>query len=406
MGSIFDWSTTPANNATADASINWAEGQAPSTVNNSARVMMERVKEFISDIAGVNTVGGTANSITVTATSPFSAYSDGLILRFKPTATVTGAATLNANSVGAKSIRKFVAGGEVATGAGDMAAGGMYELVYFAALNSAAGGWLLTNPQSDLKETYVSQAGNYTALATDNNAVHLYTAATPTVSLTAAATLGANWHYTIIAYGGPVIIDPNGAETINGNATLTLSTGTSTKIICDGTNFFTEFKPNAWEPIGDYPLSAAASLPIINLSAFEMIRISGYVETSATGGVFIRTSSNNGSSYDSGAADYGFQGITGTGSTASATSLSTTSMVIAGSVDAGANFGVNFDCQLYNFNKAKFCRFKSSAVFVASATFAESLNGGSRAQATARNAFTLFPLSGTLTGRVIVEGIR
>jgi hypothetical protein len=44
MSSIYDWSTSSASNANADGDINWAEGQAPSTVNNSARVMMQRIK--------------------------------------------------------------------------------------------------------------------------------------------------------------------------------------------------------------------------------------------------------------------------------------------------------------------------------------------------------------------------
>ena len=39
---MYQWSTTPGNNATA-GSINWAEGQAPSTVNDSARQMMADV---------------------------------------------------------------------------------------------------------------------------------------------------------------------------------------------------------------------------------------------------------------------------------------------------------------------------------------------------------------------------
>ena len=40
-----DWSTTPASNASA-GSINWAEGQAPSTVNDSARQMMADVADW------------------------------------------------------------------------------------------------------------------------------------------------------------------------------------------------------------------------------------------------------------------------------------------------------------------------------------------------------------------------
>lgn len=42
---LSQWSTTPANNATAATNINWQEGQAPSTVNDSARQMM-------ADVAG------------------------------------------------------------------------------------------------------------------------------------------------------------------------------------------------------------------------------------------------------------------------------------------------------------------------------------------------------------------
>lgn len=43
MGTMRFWSETAADNATADATINWAEGQAPSTVNNSARAEMAAV---------------------------------------------------------------------------------------------------------------------------------------------------------------------------------------------------------------------------------------------------------------------------------------------------------------------------------------------------------------------------
>jgi len=89
----------------------------------------------------------------------------------------------------------------------------------------------------DGKVVYAAKAGNYTALAVDNNAVHRYTA-TATVTLTAAATLGANWHYTVIADGADVTIDPNGAETINGVATLRVPDGSYATIICSGSAFF------------------------------------------------------------------------------------------------------------------------------------------------------------------------
>lgn len=39
------WSTDPDKNADVDPTINWAEGQMPSSVNNSARAMMARIAE-------------------------------------------------------------------------------------------------------------------------------------------------------------------------------------------------------------------------------------------------------------------------------------------------------------------------------------------------------------------------
>ncbi|WP_261320468.1 hypothetical protein [Rhizobium leguminosarum] len=85
---------------------------------------------------------------------------------------------------------------------------------------------------------YAAKAGNYTALASDDNAVHRFTA-NATLSLTAAATLAANWHYTVIADGGDVTIDPNGSETIDGAATLFVPNGGWANLFCSGSAFFT-----------------------------------------------------------------------------------------------------------------------------------------------------------------------
>lgn len=146
MSTIFDWSTTAANNATADTSINWAEGQAPSTVNNSARVMMARVKELLNDLGGVAIATGTANAVTLAASSGFVAYADGLRVSFRAASTNSGAATLNVNSIGAKSIVKFTLNGETSLSGNEIQEDAIYELVYSTILNGAAGAWLLLNP--------------------------------------------------------------------------------------------------------------------------------------------------------------------------------------------------------------------------------------------------------------------
>lgn len=144
--SIYDWSLLAANNANADSDINWAEGQAPSTVNNSARFMMQRLKEFVADLGAIAAVGGSANVLTFSAKSSFSTYSDGIRLAFRASIDNTGAVTLNVNAAGSKPVVKFTLDGESPLAAGEIQGGGIYEVIYSAALNGAAGGWLLLNP--------------------------------------------------------------------------------------------------------------------------------------------------------------------------------------------------------------------------------------------------------------------
>lgn len=144
MTNIWAWSTTAATNQNADSGINWSENQSASTVNDSARVMMKRVAEFLDDIGGTVTTGGTGNAQTLAAVSQFAAYADGIIVGFTAGNSNTAAATLNVNSIGAKSI---YANGAVLTG-GEIAAGGVYVCAYDPALNGSAGGWHLLNPKT------------------------------------------------------------------------------------------------------------------------------------------------------------------------------------------------------------------------------------------------------------------
>lgn len=83
---------------------------------------------------------------------------------------------------------------------------------------------------------FVTKSAGYTAVAGDNNTFYEFTA-TATLALTAAATLAADWHMTVFANGGVVTIDPNGAETINGAASLVLADGDAAIIICTGSAF-------------------------------------------------------------------------------------------------------------------------------------------------------------------------
>lgn len=144
--SIYDWSSTASSNATADGGINWQEGMPPSAVNDSARMMMKRLRDFVSDIGGGLTAGGSANALTLTTATAFSTYADGRVVAFKAAADNTGAATLNANGIGAKSLRKVTQAGEAALASGDIQQDGIYLVQYSSVANGAAGGWFLINP--------------------------------------------------------------------------------------------------------------------------------------------------------------------------------------------------------------------------------------------------------------------
>lgn len=131
----------------------------------------------------------------------------------------------------------------------------------------------------DGKVVYAVKATNYTAVANDNNAVHRYTA-TATVTLTAAATLATNWHYTVIADGADVTIDPNGAETIDGLSTLIVPNGSSAYIICNGSAFFT-----AKSLISPQPYATIASAATTDLSTVgsQNVTVTGTTTITALG---------------------------------------------------------------------------------------------------------------------------
>lgn len=108
---FWSWSKTAGNNSTADSTINWAEGQSPSSVNDSARAMMARTAEWRDDVSGTITTGGTSTAYTVTSNQTFDSFAHmaGAMIAFVPHTTNTGGGgapvTLNVDSLGAKSIR-------------------------------------------------------------------------------------------------------------------------------------------------------------------------------------------------------------------------------------------------------------------------------------------------------------
>lgn len=134
------WSRTAASNATADSNVNWAEGMAPSAVNDSARAMMASAAGYRDDIAGAIATGGTSTAYTVTSYQVFDtlAHMSGQVIAFTPHTTNGATVTLNVDGLGAKPLRSAPS---VELTAGVLIEGTPYTALY----NNSDGVWYLHN---------------------------------------------------------------------------------------------------------------------------------------------------------------------------------------------------------------------------------------------------------------------
>ncbi|GAA5111878.1 phage tail protein [Bartonella jaculi] len=147
MSGIYDWSLRASENAGADDLINWSEGQAPHTVNDSARGMMQRMREYISDTGGA--IKGTVfvnwehleTVITLQNRYDFSTYKNGIVLRFKSSGWNVGATTVSLNALPRKAVYKATATGLVPLVGDEIHKGCIYTLVY----DEEISGWQLLN---------------------------------------------------------------------------------------------------------------------------------------------------------------------------------------------------------------------------------------------------------------------
>ncbi len=136
--SLFLWSQNAANNATADPSINFAEGQTPGSVNNSARQLMKSIAEWRDDTNGSLVLGGGTTSYTLSTNQSFISLIDGLQVTFEVNATNTDAVTFNVDGLGAKSLLSAT-GNELVLG--DLPAGAKFS----ACFDLSADCWKLIN---------------------------------------------------------------------------------------------------------------------------------------------------------------------------------------------------------------------------------------------------------------------
>lgn len=239
--SVKNWSTTAGSNASVD-SINFAEGQTPSSVNNSARALMADVKEWYDQItAGTisGTVGGAADAVTLTTTPTVGAYAVNQRYLFKAGAANTVSnPTLNVSSLGTKTI---VAQGGGALPVPAWATGDMVLVAYDGTNMMLVGTTSYVGSASGILRN--AQTGTtYTVLTGDRGKWITYangSAVAVTLPQANSTTFGAgwySWHENIGA--GTVTITPT-TSNINGagGTALVLRTGEWALIQSDNANY-------------------------------------------------------------------------------------------------------------------------------------------------------------------------
>lgn len=161
--------------------------------------------------------------------------------------------------------------------------------------------------------------------------------------------------------------------------------------------------------IGAYSASAAASLPITGLSDYSAITfiINDMVVSSDGATIDIRTSTNNGSSYDSGASDYDYaaQGIAAGLSNISVGSAAAS--LIRYSAGQGNDIGEKMSgtITLYNPAGTGYGMIKGDVIVAHPSLSATNWNFSGRRLASADiDAIQFFPSTGTITGTVYAFG--
>lgn len=137
---IYTWSKTASDNAGNDPTINFREGQAPGSLNDSSRALMAAVAMYTADISGSIVTAGSSTAYTVASNSGFDtlAHMSGQIIAFSPHVTNGATVLLNVDGLGQKPLRSAP---NVELLAGTIIQGTPYLCVY----NSGDGAFYLQN---------------------------------------------------------------------------------------------------------------------------------------------------------------------------------------------------------------------------------------------------------------------
>lgn len=235
------WSKTAATNNTIDSAVNYAEGQAPSSVNDSARGAMASTAKWRDDLNGSIVTTGTSTAYAATSNQGFAALTAGYEITCQFDEDCGATVTLNVDGLGAKPLRS-AAGVELVAGA--IKAGSVHRATYF---TSNSGEWLL----HDVNPTIIAAGQVVTASITDANVTNAKLANMANATVKGRATSGSGVPEDLTLGHGLVLsgttltapaFPPSGAFKslvikVTGNTSLTAAADFVTT--ADGTNYKT-----------------------------------------------------------------------------------------------------------------------------------------------------------------------
>ncbi len=133
------WSGTPVTNATADSNVNWAEGMAPSQVNDSSRALMASVAKWRDDNNTTLITSGSSAALTLVTNQVEAALTAGYTVAVTLGTAVDTNATLAVDGLGAIPIQLNKGTNIVAN---TLSSGDTIELVYS---STGTGQWYIKN---------------------------------------------------------------------------------------------------------------------------------------------------------------------------------------------------------------------------------------------------------------------
>ena len=381
---------------------------------------------------GVDTGIADAYLVTVSATY-LTSYTDGMCVKVKALNANTGAATINVNSLGVKTI---VRPDGTALQANDIVSGQAFEITY----NATSGKFQLMNAYGGPAGPTGTLAGNATAgvnflqgpniasattmdiwTGSQGNEM-VVTGTTATTSFSAAPQAGASrvliangaWPIT---HGANLILPGSASYTCSAGDIITVHAITTTQFRCEITK--ADGKPvvsAGWVYLDSKTASTSATLDFTSFIdstydeyVFEIVDL-----LPATDGVqiYIRTSANAGSSWDSGGTDYTYVVASQVGAAATALSSAGAAQIIMAEQisNTTSRGGVVGQVRLYNpSGTASHKRFVFHMANPQNGTTASisSTGQGARAATAAINGVRFLSSSGNITsGTIRMYGVR